>query len=1592
MAEGSKRPLQWVCWACYLHVILAERPSKGMLGVLSTLQEESHNYSWGNWTSDPGFDDSLDKRHEPVTPGDKRKLGVEDVLRSLGVQFEAGGDYCHWPGITCNKKEEVYRVDLHGHREVTGTMVAGAWKKLSALSLVEVDLSNTNVQGNIDAFRFSTKFLRLNLANTNVTGDPAVLKSSSRLRMLNLANTKVRGDIRFLSSMRSLTELQLANTKAHGNIDVLSNSSKLSILNLANTTVRGGGRMFSSLSSLTDLELTNTKVSGDIAALLPNTNLRLVDLARTKVSGDIGLVFALNKLQVVNLANTRVSGDVGAAFLSEKQDSKVNQVTETKLASLTYLNLERTRVSGGIRIFQDAKRLRFLNLKKNKVNGDIEYLRGCPLEHIFLSGTGVGGDIRVVQAFPDLTMFHLDDTTVFGDIKAFESTRKLETLNLYATGVIGDIKAFWRTKQLKWLSLSLTDVSGDIQVFNNSLLLYIVLDATQVEGDIQVFKNMPGVTKLALCSTKVRGDIDAFNSSKDLIDLAISDTEVSGDLKAFSNTTLLSRLRLRKTQVHGSLSALRGLVSLKTLDLSDSQVHGDISVFGNQTNLKVLLLSSTEIKGDVDVFHQSPGLKSMDLSFTKVNGDIRVFRNRRDLGDLRMASTRVWGDLGILVSASFDNRFKVIDLSDTDVEGNIAVLKDALALRELYLRRTQVAGSIDGIIGWKEAAVVDLARTRVTGRLTRHWRGCCKNLRSLKLSGSKSEFLPTGSDLIDLMEIYVNVKRAVLLPGLTTLEVSGCPLNGRIRDLVLPLAFCEHLGSIIAVDCGLHGEFPNLDPLGPTRLDGKLVIGFRSKLASSLEVLEISDNNLTYMESIPSSMRKLVVSSNKSPLRLAKGTLTSALKKGTSINLRGTSLHDDTRAEAQKLLRDDIIQRTPERTFSKEGYTCYDLAPNSTMQVLPSDLLPQKLCVCLPGWHGAGASCHKCPVDTFKPDLGDMECAECPRSTSTNGIVGAQSEDACQCKQTLRDHKGGQEKGNVCNCPNGSAIFDGHCLECFPPLRRCKGGTISAEHCGEGYHGPLCMRCDERYYAVRSSCVKCTGVGWPQWLLMALTFVCIGALLAGGFVAVAYFVYAWSPLSWLDGWIKSAARVIFAPEPLGEWQQQLVKRQAPVLLQTCQLWSVLSSLAARDDKASDMLWELPYVQHVQLAVGNLQEILYLQCFFDGKQVRKMVAFITPAVPLLLLLGCGCLEVWKRGSGVNAALKILTLFFVGGASKCAALITCQRVDAGGWALQSNMTVLRHLPDIDCYQDSMVPPDVAGVFWPCAVGYAILIPSFLFYLYARQHLVLRYTRMPLELASGTTEHLAVSHEDAMLQRRVVAGLVAYVSILQHGSVRVQLRDGKGIAAFLDKPDVTALKLDAEAINAQFNIESEKLRHHSITEMLLERHILGQVGEKDRFLKGAKEMLLKYSTCRDLWMEVMLKLVTVAIVQAIASSTATSDLLMPLGKVLAATLGVAATVWMVRPYAQPQVNDLQVCCFMGLAFAATGFQLHIAWLSRAALLLPLLLAAAQQMQPDSPESLAQRLWEDLVNDDILKKSATTSMLSRQQSQAINFSLEHN
>ena len=112
------------------------------------------------------------------------------------------------------------------------------------------------------------------------------------------------------------------------------------------------------------------------------------------------------------------------------------------------------------------------------------------------------------------------------------------------------------------------------------------------------------------------------------------------------------------------------------------------------------------------------------------------------------------------------------------------------------------------------------------------------------------------------------------------------------------------------MNCGLYGGLPNLDPLPPSRVNGRMVTNLRAELASSLEVLELSGNNLSHMDAIPASTRKLVVSSNKQPLRLADGALTSALRDQVAIDLRGTTLHEKTHQEAQKLVGNGALRRT----------------------------------------------------------------------------------------------------------------------------------------------------------------------------------------------------------------------------------------------------------------------------------------------------------------------------------------------------------------------------------------------------------------------------------------------------------------------------------------------------------------------------------------------------------------------------------------------------------------------------------------------------------------------------------------------------------
>lgn len=178
-----------------------------------------------------------------------------------------------------------------------------------------------------------------------------------------------------------------------------------------------------------------------------------------------------------------------------------------------------------------------------------------------------------------------------------------------------------------------------------------------------------------------------------------------------------------------------------------------------------------------------------------------------------------------------------------------------------------------------------------------------------------------------------------------------------------------------------------------------------------------------------------------------------------------------------------------------KGFACKDIA-GSTLRVTPAKFLPDELCECLPGWHGNGINCSKCPRDTFSDHMGQVLCQPCPANSTSP--EGAASKVQCNCKV-------GRLYGSSCGCAPQHALQGDSCVpcselhlqcnqpgsvastalpqegharlqplatvahKCHPPAKaRCPGDRT----CGEGYTGTLCVSCTEGFWATGSKCQR----------------------------------------------------------------------------------------------------------------------------------------------------------------------------------------------------------------------------------------------------------------------------------------------------------------------------------------------------------------------------------------------------------------------------------------------------------------------------------------------------------------------------------------
>ncbi|CAJ1361646.1 unnamed protein product [Effrenium voratum] len=525
----------------------------------------------------------------------------------------------------------------------------------------------------------------------------------------------------------------------------------------------------------------------------------------------------------------------------------------------------------------------------------------------------------------------------------------------------------------------------------------------------------------------------------------------------------------------------------------------------------------------------------------------------------------------------------------------------------------------------------------------------------------------------------------------------------------------------------------------------------------------------------------------------------------------------------------------------------------------------------------------------------------------------------------------------------------------------CPGGQLPVDSkkpwCAPGCLGPLCAVCADRFYQAKGGCEKCSEATDQD--LRSLWAVAAVLGIAGVLVAVA----TWLLRTTVVGrWNKAHAR----------WHvlAELAARQAVVLLQLAQLYAVLgTSVQGPVTHQGSREWDRTFMDFTQLTLAQVKDAVRAECLWHGPTVRLASALASPVVPVVLLLACSMLELLKPSLGASSAFKALTMLYIGGARQSSDLLRCQRVDAGGDPL-GDYAFLEKLPFISCSDNSGAAQWVYVTGCGTALFYVFIIPAALLYLFARQHVILKPSKTVTAVAERSKAGWLVrlqpireiqGAEHPQDGEHLLAAAVAHMAVALSGEVRLQLRNGK---AEMRTADVSGL-LETDDSTTQ------TLRFQAVMEMLVERCEMERASTQDRLLGGAKEVFFKYALCRCVWMEFVQKLLAVGILAATWLScfaqVMSSDNALSL--VLAMSLGMAAIIAMVRPYIQPQMNELHCISMICLAGAAIGFSnagasrdfAHWLWLSRVSFLLPLLLAAMQVLRPDSCEALATRLFQE-------------------------------
>lgn len=226
----------------------------------------------------------------------------------------------------------------------TTTLNAGQQAELSFNNMNEMEISfpKYNLQYlsvkitdggtakfDIGDLKYSKLLESLNISNTDVYGD---ISSVSDLELLNgfrVANTKVYGDLSAISNLSELKIAELSDTAITGDLSAISNLSKLSYVFLQGSRITGNLSAISNLSKLTKFQASGLDLVADVSAIA-NLN-ELYYLYVDKLMGNINTINNLQNLRVLSSTAAELTGDL-ALLPSSMYRIVLNKATKSSFS------------------------------------------------------------------------------------------------------------------------------------------------------------------------------------------------------------------------------------------------------------------------------------------------------------------------------------------------------------------------------------------------------------------------------------------------------------------------------------------------------------------------------------------------------------------------------------------------------------------------------------------------------------------------------------------------------------------------------------------------------------------------------------------------------------------------------------------------------------------------------------------------------------------------------------------------------------------------------------------------------------------------------------------------------------------------------------------------------------------------------------------------------------------------------------------------------------------------------------------------------------------------------------------------------------